>query len=430
MNFKSQFLQELKWRGFISQITHPEELDQILAKEKITAYVGFDCTAKSLHAGSLIQIMMLRIMQKYGHKPIALLGGGTTKIGDPTGKDEARKILSNEEINQNLIGIKDNLSKFINFGSDTNSAIMLNNNDWLANLNYVDFLCDVGRYFSINRMMSFDSVKLRLEREQNLSFLEFNYMILQAYDFYILNQKYNCVLQFGGSDQWGNIVNGVELIRRLKISDDKKNSTQTSGQAFGQAFGLTSILITTADGKKMGKTANGAVWLDDEMLSPYDYFQYFRNIADADVEKFLKLFTDLQETEISKLASLKDQEINKAKEILAFEVTKICHGNKKAELALQKAREIFVSKSNDAYEIKEIMLDSTQIENGIRLADIIFITNAAPSKSEAKKLIKAGAIKINDQKIIDEHFNMTNFEPFDLAIGKKRFFKILLKTNQ
>jgi tyrosyl-tRNA synthetase len=425
MNFKSQFLQELSWRGFISQITHLEELDQILAKEKIIAYVGFDCTAKSLHAGSLIQIMMLRIMQKHGHKPIALLGGGTTKIGDPTGKDEARKILSDEEINQNLIGIKNTLSKFIAFDSGANAAIMVNNNDWLAKLNYIDFLRDVGRYFSINRMMSFDSVKLRLEREQNLSFLEFNYMILQAYDFYILNQKYNCVLQFGGSDQWGNIVNGVELIRRLKASDDQKNSTQS----FGQAFGLTSILLTTADGKKMGKTANGAVWLDDEMLSPYDYFQYFRNIDDVDVEKFLKLFTDLESDEISKLAKLKDQEINKAKEILAFEVTKICHGDKKAELALQKAREIFVSKSNEAYEVKEIMLDSTQLEGGIRLADVIFLTNSAASKSEAKKLIKAGAIKIDGQKVIDEHFNVTSFEAFDLAIGKKRFFKIILKTN-
>ncbi len=415
MNFKSQFLQELSWRGFISQITHLQELDQILATKKITAYVGFDCTAKSLHAGSLIQIMMLRIMQKYGHKPIALLGGGTTKIGDPTGKDEARKILSDEEINQNLIGIKNTLSKFIDFNSTGNAAIIANNNDWLSGLNYIDFLRDIGRHFSVNRMMSFDSVKLRLDREQNFSFLEFNYMILQAYDFYILHQKYNCILQFGGSDQWGNIVNGVELIRRLS----QKN--------LNHSFGLTSILLTTADGKKMGKTANGAVWLDDQMLLPYDYFQYFRNIDDADVEKFLKLFTDLERHEISKLAALKGQEINQAKEILAFEVTKICHGGKKAELALQKAREIFVSKSNDAYEIKEITLDATQIKNGIKLADIIFSTNASSSKSEAKKLIKAGGVRINDQKIIDEHFNITKFDAFDLAIGKKRFFKILLK---
>jgi tyrosyl-tRNA synthetase len=420
MNFKSQFLQELNWRGFISQITHLEELDQILTKEKITAYVGFDCTAKSLHAGSLIQIMMLRIMQKYGHRPIALLGGGTTKIGDPTGKDEARKILSDEEINQNLIGIRNTLSKFITFDSGASAAIMANNNDWLANLNYIDFLREIGRYFSINRMMSFDSVKLRLEREQNLSFLEFNYMILQAYDFYILHQKHNCILQFGGSDQWGNIVNGVELIRRMNILENHKKSAAT--------FGLTSILITTADGKKMGKTVNGAVWLDDQMLSPYEYFQYFRNISDADVKKFLKLFTDLGQDEISQLASLKDQEINKAKEILAFEVTKICHGDKKAELALQKAREIFVSKSNDAYEIKEIMLDDNQKTNGIKLADIIYAIDASPSKSEAKKLIKAQAIKINGQKIADEHFNITNFEAFDLAVGKKKFFKIIFKN--
>lgn len=421
MNFKSEFLQELSWRGFISQITHEQELDELMESKKITAYVGFDCTAKSLHAGSLIQIMMLRIMQKYGHKPIALLGGGTTKIGDPTGKDEARKILSDQEINENLIGIKNTLSKFIDFNSSNNSALIINNNDWLAKLNYVDFLRDVGRYFSVNRMMSFDSVRLRLEREQNLSFLEFNYMILQAYDFYILNQKYNCVLQFGGSDQWGNIVNGVELIRKLRATDPSSNNSQS--------FGLTSILLTTADGKKMGKTANGAVWLESDMLSPYDYFQYFRNVHDADVEKFLKLFTDLTSDEINKLSALKDQEINQAKEILAFEVTKICHGEESAKLALQKAKEIFISKSSDAYEVKEIALDSAQKEAGIKLADVILLTKAVQSKSEAKKLIIGGAIKINGEKILDEQYSINNFDPFDLSVGKKNFFKITFKLS-
>jgi tyrosyl-tRNA synthetase len=419
MNFKSNFLHEMNWRGFVAQITHPEELDSILMSQKITAYIGFDCTARSLHAGSLIQIMILRLLQKYGHRPLVLLGGGTTKIGDPSFKDEARPILGNEQILENLTGIKNTLSKFINFDSKTNSAILLNNDEWLANLNYLDFLQNIGRYFSINRMLSFDSVKLRLDREQNFSFLEFNYMILQAYDFYILHQKYNCLLQIGGSDQWGNIVNGAELIRRIAVINQTKNSQPS--------FGMTSSLLTTADGKKMGKTLGGAIWLDENMFSAYEYFQYFRNSNDMDVIKFLKLFTDLTQEQIEQLSKLKDQEINKAKEILAFEATKICHGEERANQALKKAQEIFINKSSDSYEIKEIFLGEETLKNGIKLVDIILATNSVPSKSEAKKLIKAGGVKINNNKIIDENFIVSDLQEFDLAVGKKRFFKILLK---
>ncbi len=345
MNFKSEFssnfLQEFSARGFLAQCTHLNELDELMASQSITAYIGFDCTAKSLHAGSLIQIMILRLLQKHGHKPIVLLGGGTTRIGDPSGKDEARQVLDDAKILENLTGIKKTLEKFIAFGGGASNAMLVNNDDWLRHLNYIDFLREVGRHFSINRMLTFDSVKTRLEREQPLSFLEFNYMILQAYDFYELNRKYSCALQIGGSDQWGNIVNGVELTRRISAKD---------------SFGLTSPLLTTADGKKMGKTADGAIWLDPSMLSAFDYFQYFRNTHDADVIKFLKLFTDLELGEIEKLSELKDQEINKAKEILAFEAVKICHGEKAANEALQKAREIFISKNSAAFEEKEIAL--------------------------------------------------------------------------
>ncbi len=410
MNFKSEFLREFQERGFFAQTTHAIDLDQILAQEKITAYIGFDCTAKSLHAGSLIQIMILRLLQKHGHKPIVLLGGGTTKIGDPSGKDEARQVLSDEKIHENLSGIKKTLEKFIAFGGGASNAMMVNNDDWLRSLNYVEFLREIGRHFSINRMLTFDSVKMRLEREQPLSFLEFNYMILQAYDFFELNQKYNCRLQIGGSDQWGNIVNGVELCRRV------------CGK---EAFGLTSPLLTTADGKKMGKTADGAVWLDSSMLSVFDYFQYFRNTHDADVGKFLRLFTDLEVREIENLEKLKDQEINKAKEILAFEATKICHGEKAANEALQKAREIFASKNSAAFDAKEISLGA---EKSKKLIEIIREIGATESNSETKKLIEGKAVKINSEVVLDVQYTITQECEFDLAIGKKKFFKIYIKS--
>jgi tyrosyl-tRNA synthetase len=403
MNFKSEFLQEFHNRGFFAQATHLEELDEILSKQKITAYIGFDCTAKSLHVGSLIQIMILRLLQKHGHKAIVLLGGGTTKIGDPSGKDEARNILSEEKIQENFSGIKKNLEKFISF-SGPNAALIVNNDDWLKNLNYIDFLRDIGKHFSINRMLTFDSVKSRLEREQPLSFLEFNYMILQAYDFYELNKKHNCILQIGGSDQWGNIVNGVELTRRL---------------ANKPSFGLTSPLLTTSDGKKMGKTANGAVWLDEELLSVFDYFQYFRNVADDDTIRFLELFTDLNNYEISELKKLEGQEINKAKEILAFEATKICHGENKAQEALRKAQEIFINKNSQAFETKEIKA------LGKKLTEIIKEIGAVESNSEAKKLIEGKAVKINGELVLDHNMIITETKEFNLSVGKKKFFKII-----
>ncbi len=409
MNFKSEFssnfLREFSARGFLAQCTHLNELDELMASQSITAYIGFDCTAKSLHAGSLIQIMILRLLQKHGHKPIVLLGGGTTRIGDPSGKDEARQVLDDAKILENLTGIKKTLEKFIAFGGGASNAMLVNNDDWLRHLNYIDFLREVGRHFSINRMLTFDSVKTRLEREQPLSFLEFNYMILQAYDFYELNRKYSCALQIGGSDQWGNIVNGVELTRRISAKD---------------SFGLTSPLLTTADGKKMGKTADGAIWLDPSMLSAFDYFQYFRNTHDADVIKFLKLFTDLELSEIEKLAELKDQEINKAKEILAFEAVKICHGEKAANEALQKAREIFISKNSAAFEEKEIAL-------GTKLTDVIFEIGAAESKGAAKKLIEGKAVKINGEAVSDIQFAISEKNDFELSVGKKKFFKIFVK---
>jgi tyrosyl-tRNA synthetase len=418
MNFKSDFLKEFTQRGFFAQTTHAAELDDLLSSEKISAYIGFDCTAKSLHAGSLIQIMILRLLQKHGHKPIVLLGGGTTKVGDPSGKDDARQILDDSKIQENLTGIKKTLEKFITFGGGAASAMLVNNDDWLRHLNYIDFLREVGRHFSINRMLTFDSVKARLEREQPLSFLEFNYMILQAYDFFELNQKYDCRLQIGGSDQWGNIVNGVELIRRIAAANNNQNESQES-------FGLTSPLLTTADGKKMGKTADGAVWLDAEMLSPFDYFQYFRNTHDADVAKFLKLFTDLELGEIAELEKLRDQEINKAKEILAFEATKICHGEKVANETLQKAREIFIAKNSAAFEEKEISLG---VEKNKKLVDIIFEINAAESKGAAKKLIEGKGVKINGEAVLDVQHSITQIGEFELSVGKKKFFKILVKN--
>jgi tyrosyl-tRNA synthetase len=406
MNFKSDFLHEFFARGFFAQATHPQELDDSLSSERITAYIGFDCTAKSLHAGSLIQIMILRLLQKHGHKPIVLLGGGTTKIGDPSGKDEARQILSDQKIFENLTGIKKTLEKFIRFGGGASDAMMVNNDDWLRHLNYIDFLRDIGRHFSINRMLGFDSVKTRLEREQPLSFLEFNYMILQAYDFYELNKKYGCTLQIGGSDQWANIINGVELIRKKGI----ENFHQAS-------FGLTSPLLTTSSGAKMGKTAEGAIWLDESMLSPFDYFQYFRNTHDADVGKFLKLFTDL---ELVKIAELEKQNINEAKKILAFEATKICHGEKAADEAMQKAHEIFVSKNSSAFETEEFLVEK-------KLTEILKYLGASDSLGEAKRLIEGKAVKVNGETVLDTNYQFNETGEFDLSVGKKKFFKILIK---
>lgn len=408
------FLQEFIDRGYLAQCTDLNVLQQKFQEEKIHCYIGFDCTAHTLHAGSLIQIMILRLLQKYGHYPIILLGGGTTKIGDPSGKDEARKILDNQQISQNLLGIKKVLEKFLDFSN--NKAMILNNIDWLENLNYIDFLRDIGRHFSINRMLSFDSVKTRLDREQPLSFLEFNYMILQAYDFFHLHKNFNCTLQIGGSDQWGNIVNGVELIRKLNFLE-KQNRPE--------AFGLTTPLLTTADGKKMGKTADGAVWLSIDDLPAFEYFQFFRNSHDDDVIKFLKLFTDMPLEEINKFSTLSGKDLNQVKEILAFETTKICHGENIANDCLYKARQIFLQKNPDAFE--EFYLDLP--ENGLKITDIIIAIKATESKADAKRLIEGKAVKINNNLVNDINHFIIEKHNFDLAIGKKKFFKIKFNKN-
>ena len=416
MNLKSKFLQEFFDRGYFAQCTDTLGLDDILASQKINAYIGFDCTASSLHAGSLIQIMILRLLQKHQHRPIILLGAGTTKIGDPSGKDEARQVLNNQKILQNLSGIKTTLEKFVNFSGDS-SAILVNNDDWLSNLNYLEFLGDIGRHFSINRMLTFDSVSARLQRQQPLSFLEFNYMILQAYDFVELRKKYNCILQIGGSDQWGNIVNGVELWRRLNALENLDNSSHSNQK---EIFGLTSQLLTTSDGKKMGKTSTGAVWLDSSMLSPFDYFQYFRNTSDQDVIKFLKLFTDLELSQIAQFEKLNAQELNPIKEILAFETTKICHGEKIANEVLQKSREIFLNKNIHAFEHFIINCE----DQSKKLVDIIFEINATASKADAKRLIEGKAVKVNEKLIEDINLFINKNQQFELVIGKKKSFLI------
>lgn len=427
MNFNSAFLREFFERGFFAQTTHEKELDHLLHHQSVSAYIGFDCTADSLHAGSLIQIMILRLLQKHGHNPIILLGGGTTKIGDPSGKDEARKVLDDVAIQKNLDGIRKTLEKFISFEGKS-AATLVNNDDWLKNINYIDFLRDIGRHFSINRMLTFDSVKTRLDREQSLSFLEFNYMILQAYDFYELNKKHDCRLQIGGSDQWGNIVNGVELTRRIAAANAPQGKNTDKKR---DVFGLTSPLLTTSDGKKMGKTADGAVWLDPLLLSPFDYFQYFRNSHDADIEKFLKLFTELEIADIESLgiAALKDggevevEKINKAKEILAFEATKICHGENAANDAIKKARDIFISKNTNAYALKEISLEA---DGSKKLTDIMKEIGAVESASQGKRLIEGKAVKIDGETVLDPRYSVNEASEFNLSVGKKKFFKIVI----
>jgi len=407
--YKSDFLNVLEARGFIHQVSEPDVLDQLATREQITAYIGYDCTASSLHVGHLLPTMMLRWMQKTGHRPIALMGGGTTRVGDPSGKDESRRLLTAEQIEENLKGIRQVFTRFLKFGDSGNDAIMANNADWLNNLNYIDFLRDVGRHFSINRMLTFDSVKLRLERQHELSFLEFNYMILQAYDFLELSKRYGCRLQMGGSDQWGNIINGIDLGRRV---------------AGAQLFALTSPLITTASGAKMGKTAAGAVWLDPNLVSPYEYWQFWRNTEDGDVARFLKLFTELSLEEIGKLAALQGSEINEAKKILATEATAMVHGREEAEKAAATARTTFeegaVAQSLPSIEVKKSELDS-----GIGILNASVQAGFVSSTSEARRQIKAGGIKVNDVTVSDEKMtltarDMTQDGVIKLSLGKKK----------
>ena len=411
--YKSDFLQVLAERGFIHQVSEPEALDALAASARITGYIGFDCTAPSLHVGSLLPIMMLHWMQKTGHRPIALMGGGTTRVGDPSGKDESRKLLTDEIINENLKGIRAIFAKFIDFEGDGGDAIMANNADWLNSLNYIDFLRDVGRHFSVNRMLAFDSVKMRLERQQELSFLEFNYMILQAYDFVELNKRTGCVLQMGGSDQWGNIVNGIDLGRRLMNA---------------QLFALTSPLITTSSGAKMGKTAAGAVWLNADMVSPYDYWQYWRNTEDGDVARFLKLFTVLPLDEINRLAALQGAEINEAKKVLATEATALVHGRETAEQAAGTARKTF-EEGALAESLPSIEIPRTELENmGVLTAFVR--AGLVASNGEARRQIKGGGLRVNDSAVSDEKMVLTSKDltpegVIKLSLGRKRH--LLLK---
>ena len=407
----NKFLKEFKDRGFFYQCTNENELSKLLNKEKINGYIGFDCTAESLHVGSLLQIMCLRLLQKHGHRPIVLLGGGTTRIGDPSGKDKTRKILSENEIEKNIKNIQNILKKFLDNDNPETKPIFVNNYSWLKNLNYISFLRDIGKHFTINRMLTFDSVKLRLEREQSLSYMEFNYMILQAYDFLELNKKENCILQIGGSDQWGNIVNGVELIKRYSNN---------------QTFGLTTPLITLATGAKMGKTENGAIWLDEKYLSAYEYWQFWRNIDDRDVIKFLKMFTEIK---IEEIDSIQDKDINELKVLLANNTTAMLHGEKAAENSEQAAKEAF-SGSLLGSNLPKINIKSQKIKDKINIIDLVIISKLENSKSEIRRLIKGKAIKINDNIILDEKFiinqNLFKGNYLKLSIGKKRHIKVEL----
>ena len=408
----NKFLKEFKDRGYFYQCTSEDELSKLLDKEKIKGYIGFDCTAESLHVGSLLQIMCLRLMQKHGHRPIVLIGGGTTRIGDPSGKDKTRKILTEEEIEKNIKNIEKILKNYLDNNDPKTKPIFVNNYSWLKSLNYISFLRDIGKHFTINKMLTFESVKTRLDREQSLSYMEFNYMILQAYDFLELNKKENCTLQIGGSDQWGNIVNGTELIKRYSNK---------------QAYGLTTPLITLASGAKMGKTETGAIWLDKKLLSAYDYWQFWRNIDDRDVIKFLKMFTDLSTDEINKI---KGEDINQLKIKLANETTSMLHGKDEAVSAEKTAKKTFVENSlGESLPSVEVQLSKEK--SSINIVDLIILSKIEISKSEVRRLIKGKGVKINSEVINDEKF-LIQKNLFDkdsslkLSIGKKKHIKIKL----
>ncbi len=407
----NKFLKEFKDRGFFYQCTNEEDLSELLDSKKIKAYIGFDCTAESLHVGSLLQIMCLRLLQKHGHKPIVLLGGGTTRIGDPSGKDKTRTILNEKEIEKNIKNIEKILKKFLDIKDHKIKPVFVNNYSWLKSLNYISFLRDIGKHFTINKMLSFDSVKTRLEREQSLSYMEFNYMILQAYDFLELNKKEKCYLQIGGSDQWGNIVNGVELIKRYSNK---------------HVFGLTTPLITLASGAKMGKTESGAIWLDKKFLSPYDYWQFWRNTDDRDVIKFLKIFTDLDINEIEKI---QNDNINELKIKLANEATSMLHGKKAAKNSEQAAKDVF-SGNLLGSSLPSIKIKINDLDNKLSIIDLLIFTKLESSKSEIRRLIKGNAIKLNNKIVSDEKMiikkELFQENHLKLSIGKKRHFKIEL----
>lgn len=408
--YKSDFLNQAVERGFVHQCTDIDTLDAQAKDGIVTAYIGFDCTGPSLHAGSLVSIMLLRLLQQTGHKPIVLMGGGTTKVGDPSGKDESRRLLDNEAIAANMAGIQQVFAKYLKFGHGPTDAIMVNNADWLDELQYVPFLRDYGRLFSVNRMLTFDSIKLRLEREQQLTFLEFNYMILQAYDFIELHKRYGCSLQMGGSDQWGNIINGVDLGRRV------------DGQAL---FGLTTPLLTTSSGAKMGKTADGAVWLNSDMLSSYDYWQYWRNTEDADVGRFLRLFSEMPTDEIAKLESLEGAEINEAKKTLADHITALCHGADAARDARETAEKTFEQGQADA-GLPTVGLPDQDLQRGIAAFELLVRAGLSQSNSEARRLIRGGGARLNDAVIVDEtqtigSQDMGEHGTLKLSVGKKRY---------
>ena len=409
---KNNFLSDIISRGYFHQCTDKVQLEKVLNSGSLKAYIGFDCTAESIHVGSLLQIMVLRLLQKHGHQPIVLLGGGTTLIGDPSGKDATRKILNEKTINDNIRKIKDTFVKLLDFKNKKTEPLFVNNYDWLSKLKYIDFLRDVGKHFTINKMLSFDSVKLRLEREQSLSYMEFNYMILQAYDFFQLNKQLNCVLQIGGSDQWGNIINGVELIRKI----NKKES-----------YGLTTPLITLSSGTKMGKTEKGAIWLNENLLSSYDYWQFWRNTDDTDVERFLRFFTEIEISEIKKLIE-NEKNINHLKILLANEATSILHGKEAANNAEKTARDTF-EKGGIGKNLPEIKMDKKNIEKGINILDLISSNNIMNSKSEARRAIKDNAIKVNDELISDEKRNidlrdLTEDNLIKISYGKKKHYII------
>ena len=407
----NKFLTEFKERGFFYQCTGEVDLSKLMDKEKINAYIGFDCTAESLHVGSLLQIMCLRLLQKHGHRPIVLLGGGTTRIGDPSGKDKTRTILSEDEIEKNINNIEKILKNFLDDKDPKTKPIFVNNYTWLKNLNYISFLRDIGKHFTINKMLSFDSVKIRLEREQSLSYMEFNYMILQAYDFLELNKTKNCMLQIGGSDQWGNIVNGVDLIKR---------------HSNNHVYGLTTPLITLASGAKMGKTESGAVWLDKKFLSPYNYWQFWRNIDDRDVLKFIKIFTDIKVDEIEKI---KDNNINELKILLANKATAMLHGEQEAKDSEETAKKTFMDNSMGE-NLPSISITEKELEQKVTIIDLIVLSKLESSKSEIRRLIKGNGIRINNQVIVDEKLIIIKglFEKnlIKLSLGKKRHIKVHL----